>query len=85
MYLSIYNCTDFVGKIAETDEMIPNWYPEDKIPFDKMLADDLLWMPYALKNQKFVGDVKFDPNMKMLYHKFEKTDDFENQMTTEQV
>ncbi|MBO7508393.1 MAG: 8-oxo-dGTP diphosphatase [Clostridia bacterium] len=77
MYLSIYNCTDFVGEIKETEEMIPNWFDVDKIPFDKMLADDRLWMPFALANQKFVGDVKFDPNMKMLSHKFEPVQELE--------
>ena len=72
MYLSIYTCTKYTGKIKETEEMIPNWYDKDKIPFEKMLKDDLLWMPMALQGKKFIGDVHFDKNMEMLSHKFEE-------------
>ena len=79
MYLNIYNCDEFVGEIKETEEMIPNWFDIDKIPFERMLQDDLLWMPYALKNQRFVGDVKFDENLVMQHHKFEEVDKFEDE------
>ena len=77
MFLSIYTCDKFKGKIQETEEMIPAWYDKDKIPFDKMLKDDLLWMPMALAGKKFVGDVKFDPNMEMLSHSFSEVEDFD--------
>lgn len=78
MYLSIYTCTKYTGKIKETEEMIPNWYNVNDIPYEKMLADDLLWFPMALKAQKFVGDVKFDKDMKMLYHDFKQVQNLEN-------
>ena len=78
MYLSIYTCTKFSGQIQETEEMIPNWYNLDSIPYERMLADDLLWFPMALEGKKFVGDVKFDKDMKMLYHDFKQIKDFEN-------
>ena len=78
MCLSIYTCTKFTGKIKETEEMIPNWYNVNDIPYEKMLADDLLWFPMALKGQKFVGDVKFDKDMKMLHHDFKQVQNLEN-------
>ena len=77
MRMYIYMCSKYEGEIAETDEMIPTWFDIDKIPFDKMLKDDLLWYPYALKGEKFVGDVKFDKDMNMLSHKFETVDNLE--------
>jgi len=77
MFVHIYNCFDFVGEIKETEEMIPNWYKKENIPFERMLEDDRLWMPLALANQKFVGDVVFDKDMKMLSHKFEPVDKLE--------
>ena len=76
MYLSIYTCTKFKGTIQETEEMIPNWYDKNKIPFEKMLKDDLLWMPLALNGKKFIGDVHFDKDMEMLSHKFEEVTEF---------
>ena len=47
------------GDIIETEEMIPTWFDLDKIPFDKMLQDDLLWYEYFLADKKFIGKVKF--------------------------
>ena len=32
--LNIYTCTHFAGEIIETEEMIPEWFDMDKIPFD---------------------------------------------------
>ena len=59
--------------------MIPIWFEINSIPFDKMLQDDKLWWPYLLDNKKFVGDVKFDKNLVMQYHKFEEVDKFEDE------
>ena len=78
MFLSIYNCTEYTGEIVETEEMKPMWFEEDEIPFDKMLQDDLLWFPMALKNQKFVGNCHFDENMNMLSHDFKRVDNMED-------
>lgn len=77
MYLSIYTCTKFKGKIIETEEMLPKWYDVDKIPFEKMLKDDLLWMPMALNGKKFVGEVYFDKNMDMLRHEFHEDENLD--------
>ncbi len=70
MNMYIYKCYDYTGKIVETEEIIPSWYNIDEIPFEKMLQDDLLWIPYVLKGEKVVGKVKFDENMNMLSHNF---------------
>ena len=80
MPLYIYTCTKYTGNIHETEEMIPAWYDVNNMPFEKMLADDLLWYPYVFKNQKFTGKVKFDQNMKMLEHHFEAVESFEQSL-----
>ena len=68
MEMYIYKCYKYDGEIKETKEIIPNWYNINEIPFNRMLADDLLWIPFVLKGKKVIGKVKFDENMKMLYH-----------------
>lgn len=80
MFLNIYSSTVFEGVPVETEEMIPNWFEKDKIPFEKMLADDKLWMPYALQGKKFVGDVQFDKELNPLKQSFKEVKDFENCM-----
>lgn len=70
MEMHIYKCHKYAGKIQETEEIIPAWYDMDKIPFDKMLSDDILWLPYVLQNKKVIGKVNFDKDMHMLYNNF---------------
>ncbi len=78
MYLWIYVSKDFEGEIVETEEMKPQWFKLDKIPFDKMLEDDKLWYHYIIDNKKFFGKVKFNQNLEMQYNKFDVVDNFEN-------
>lgn len=78
MNLWIYTCDKFDGKVVETEEMIPIWFNKNNLPFDRMLEDDKLWWPYVLEGKKFVGDVKFNPNMEMLAEKFEIVKNFES-------
>lgn len=68
MEMYIYKCFAFDGEIKETEEIIPNWFDLDKVPFERMLEDDLLWLPDVLKGKNVIGKVKFDKDMKMLYH-----------------
>ena len=83
MLVHIYRCSNFMGEIKETEEMIPNWYDENNIPTDRMLEDDKLWIEYFLQNKKFVGKCKFDPNMHMLSHKFKIVDNVnDNELET---
>ena len=74
MVMHIYEAHDYVGEIRETEEMLPNWYDVDKIPYDKMLEDDKLWLDLFLQGKKFIGKCKFDPNMHMLSHEFKAID-----------
>ncbi len=72
MYMSIYSCTEFKGSIAETEEMKPNWYDKNNLPYEKMLEDDLLWLPMAIEGKHFKGEVKFSEKMEMINHYFEE-------------
>jgi ADP-ribose pyrophosphatase YjhB (NUDIX family) len=48
------------GEPVETDEMKPRWYSFDAIPYDLMWADDIHWLPRALKGEKLRGTVYFN-------------------------
>ncbi len=40
---------------VETDEMRPQWFAEDEVPFALMWPDDPLWFPYFLGGKRFDG------------------------------
>lgn len=40
------------GTISETEEMKPQWFSINEIPYNKMFPDDKYWLPLVLKGQK---------------------------------
>lgn len=53
--------SDVVGEIIETDEMTPQWYGYDEIPYDHMWSDDRYWFPSLFKpDVRFTGRLVFD-------------------------
>ena len=45
----IFISEDFSGKITETDELEPDWYDINNLPFAKMWSDAEHWMPEILR------------------------------------
>ncbi len=54
----------------ESDEMKPFWFNINKIPFDKMWEDDIIWFNDFLNWNYFEYNFYFDENWKLL--KWEK-------------
>lgn len=55
----IFNVKDFSGEMVESDEMKPQWFNINEIPFENMWPDDELWFPIFLRGKKFKGYVLF--------------------------
>ena len=56
----IFKIEDYEGEPVETEEMRPQWFMIDEIPFKQMWSDDPYWFPLFLKGRKFKGRIKFD-------------------------
>jgi 8-oxo-dGTP diphosphatase/2-hydroxy-dATP diphosphatase len=56
----IFKVTDFVGTPVESEEMRPQWFAFDAIPFKQMWIDDEQWIPYIIAGKKFKGSFLFD-------------------------
>lgn len=67
-----FKATDFEGDLIETDEMKPEWFDEDKIPYNQMWSDDKYWLPLLLRGQKFTGEFHFDENHQIVKYKLNK-------------
>ncbi|XP_073931551.1 oxidized purine nucleoside triphosphate hydrolase isoform X1 [Castor canadensis] len=69
-------CTDSVkGTPVESDEMRPQWFPLDQIPFGDMWPDDSYWFPLLLQKKKFRGYFKFQGQDTILDYALREVDD----------
>lgn len=59
----------YAGNFKETEEMLPQWFDVNKIPYDKMRDDDKFWIPNLINNQNFEMKFTFDENGKLLHKK----------------
>jgi 8-oxo-dGTP pyrophosphatase MutT (NUDIX family) len=44
----VYTTRSWTGSPTESEEMQPKWFPVSEIPYDKMWADDIMWLPEVL-------------------------------------
>ncbi|TRZ50771.1 8-oxo-dGTP diphosphatase [bacterium] len=55
LQVHFFKSDDFSGEITESEEMRPQWFHVDKIPFEEMWPDDIHWIPLFLNGKKFKG------------------------------
>ncbi len=70
----IFAITHYTGIPIESEEMIPEWFDLENIPYNKMWADDQYWLPIFLKGEKFQGKGSFDKNNTLTDFKMEKVE-----------
>lgn len=56
----IFKLTNFKTTPKESEEMRPQWFLKNEIPFEKMWPDDAHWIPLFLQNKLFTGKFIFD-------------------------
>ncbi|XP_004449894.1 oxidized purine nucleoside triphosphate hydrolase isoform X2 [Dasypus novemcinctus] len=59
MDVHIFRADSVRGTPTESEEMRPQWFPVDQIPFGDMWPDDSYWLPLLLQKKKFHGYFKF--------------------------
>lgn len=68
-----YFIRQWQGEPKETEEMRPQWFQFENIPYSKMWVDDIHWLPKVLVGQKLEGEFYFSDEGKNL-EKFEVRD-----------
>ena len=59
LQVHVFKSDDFLGEPIESEEMKPQWFHIDEIPFKEMWPDDIHWMPLFLSGKKFRGKFLF--------------------------
>ncbi len=56
----VYLTEEWNGEPTESEEMCPQWFKVNDIPYDKMFSDDYYWLPLVLKGKYILADFTFD-------------------------
>lgn len=51
---------EWEGEPIETEEMKPQWFKIEEIPYDEMWDDDKYWLPHILEDKKLKAEFHFD-------------------------
>jgi 8-oxo-dGTP diphosphatase len=57
---TVFLSSSYSGTPVETDEARPFWVRRSEIPYDRMWADDILWLPRVLDGEYVRGQFLFD-------------------------
>lgn len=76
MYVHAYISREWEGEPAESEEMKPQWFGFDGIPYTDMWDDDQFWLPRVLAGQQLNGKFIFDENDKLISHELNEVTKF---------
>jgi 8-oxo-dGTP diphosphatase/2-hydroxy-dATP diphosphatase len=55
MEVHVFTVNAFEGQPLESEEMRPQWFDRDSIPFSNMWRDDHIWFPLMFEGRRFSG------------------------------
>ena len=58
--VTVFTTASYSGEMIETDEARPFWSTQSEIPYDRMWADDRIWLPQVLAGSYVRGQFVFD-------------------------
>lgn len=56
----VFRSSKFSGKVVESEEMLPKWFPRNDVPHSQMWPDDEVWYPLYLSGTKFKAYFLFE-------------------------
>lgn len=76
LYVHAYIAEDWQGKPIESEEMAPEWFKLNDIPYARMWQDDPHWLPRVLNGEKLRTIFTFDSNNQLIGHNVRVVEDF---------
>lgn len=65
-FVNVFVSSKFEGELIESKEGKLQWFKKDSLPYDRMWADDIHWLPLMLQGKKFQGTFVFSADSKEL-------------------
>lgn len=60
LHCTVFRGSGFTGTPTETREAKPEWFRFTDVPYDRMWADDIHWLPGMLEGRRFQAWFRFD-------------------------
>jgi 8-oxo-dGTP diphosphatase/2-hydroxy-dATP diphosphatase len=70
--VNIFSINKYSGEPIETEEMKPQWFDVNDLPWNEMWSDDPIWYPLFLEGKKFEANFLFDGDEKVIRHEIEE-------------
>lgn len=67
-FVTVFTTESWDGKPTESEEMAPEWFAKNKIPYDTMWADDPYWLPRVLEGERLRASFVLDSNDALIKH-----------------
>ena len=68
----VFISDDWQGEPEESNEILPQWFNLDEIPFEQMWSDACYWLIDVLKGDILDADFLFKPNLEVDEYKINK-------------
>jgi 8-oxo-dGTP pyrophosphatase MutT (NUDIX family) len=70
----VYRITEYAGDAYETDEMRPQWFSLESLPYEQMWQDDPLWLPLFLQGEMLQAYFYFKDQQSMLDYDIQRVE-----------
>ncbi|MCB9802648.1 8-oxo-dGTP diphosphatase [Candidatus Nomurabacteria bacterium] len=77
LVIHVFKVIAWSGELVETEEMKPQWFDLQDIPYQQMWDDDQYWLPLFLDNKKLKASFIFDQRQKVKEQKIELMNELE--------
>jgi len=72
MNVNVFVATEWEGEPTESEEVKPEWFSIDTLPYDAMWQDDPYWLPLVLEGKKIKASFVMDKEDKITQHIIEE-------------
>lgn len=66
--VTVFRTEEFVGQPRGGQEMMPQWFPVDRLPYPEMWDNDKVWLHHVVRHHHFEGDVWLDAKDHLVKH-----------------
>jgi 8-oxo-dGTP diphosphatase / 2-hydroxy-dATP diphosphatase len=76
MHVHVFAAKEWDGQPIESEEMRPQWFSLDAIPYEAMWPDDPYWLPQVLAGKKITASFTLDETDTITTHDVREVSDF---------